>query len=73
MSELDGEKRRIVDTLSGGGICPTTTTGLALLDLAVTVLVLNDHPVELIRERVTERLAQAADLAVLMLPTSRSH
>ena len=73
MSELDGQKRHIVDTLSGGGIRPTTTTGLALLDLAVTVLVLNDHPVELIRERVTERLEQVQGLAVLMLPTSRPH
>jgi hypothetical protein len=65
-SEVAARKIRLVEILIQAGIQPTPITGLALLDTAVTVLVVNDMAAEAIQQRVTTRLADAETLRLAL-------
>ena len=59
-------KARVIRVLTAAGIRPSTLTGFALLDTAVTVLAVNDVPAEAIQQRVTKRLADTETLKLAL-------
>ena len=67
-------KARVIRVLTAAGIRPSTLTGFALLDTAVTVLALRDIPPDAIFERVRQRLTEADALkAALAYPQTPVH